>query len=516
MQYKIKPIASFLKEGMRIKTNIDGDNYIHNFSITGEIGEIILNTIYIFNNSYEGNVGNKDPKKYGYKYSWVISPNNGNGVVEFLNEKNESIYLTLLCSKCKNNVIIEPLNPTKNIFSDNIFCEECKNKFLSKCVGCGKFYKKEGIKIDKKGNLYCICCYDNFYGRCQSCEEETLRTSLKQYKENVYCQTCWEIRFGTCEICQNVVFLERLIFNEEYNITHCLNCNPKTKDIRNYAYRPMKWDFKELPYETKNVTKVREKQVGEIKQIEINERTLFMGVELEVEPSSEVVKETIRGNKNPLLNEAHKFLSFLKSEYLDNMFYLKYDSSINGFEIVTHPFSLKYSHKYLKWEKILKWLVKNNFTSYLNERCGLHVHLNKAHFNKLDLIKLRTFFSVNSVPLFAFSKRSEKMMEFAKYEVFNLSTFRTELQIGRHWALNINTDKNTVEIRIFRGTLSYERFIASLQFAQAVAFYVKNVGIGFLINNKDSWQHFIDWCKQETSYSHFVKYVLSKTNKGEN
>jgi hypothetical protein len=522
MQYKIKHIYFLLKEGMKIKTNIDGNTHIHNFSISGEIGEIILPSIFIFNNKYEGNIGKKDPKERGYKYSWMVNINSEHGIVEFLNEKEDIIYLSVPCSKCSKNVTIDPKNIFNNVVEEVVYCEECKNIHFIKCDCCGKFYNKKSLRKDKRNKNYCNECYKRLYDVCCACKEEVLKEEMQHHENGSFCRDCFSLRFALCEICQRTCYVERIIHSEEYNVNHCNRCDPRAKDIRNYNYRP-KYEFKQEKFEGKKNDKAKEIIVNDVKYIEIQEKPLFVGLELEVEPREEIVKQLIAENHNgnsghineALLNEAHKFKNFLKSEYLDNMFYLKYDSSVKWFEIVTQPFSIKYAHKNLKWDKILKYLVDNKFTSYSNERCGLHIHLDREYFEPNEILKLRVFFAVNQAQLFKFSKRTESMNTFAMYETLNLKKFRNDRQEGRHWALNVNTDKNTAEIRIFRGTLIYERFIASLQFSGAVASYVKHIGLGFLVKNENSWDHFIDWCKKEACYNHFVKYILTTNHKGE-
>ena len=78
----------------------------------------------------------------------------------------------------------------------------------------------------------------------------------------------------------------------------------------------------------------------------------------------------------------------------------------------------------------------------------------------------------------------------------------------RYVALNFASCKNTIEIRIFRGTLHHARFLASIQFCDAVAHFVKEVGLTGLV--KDSWSVFLDWCAYKNRYGHFLKYVQDR------
>jgi hypothetical protein len=184
---------------------------------------------------------------------------------------------------------------------------------------------------------------------------------------------------------------------------------------------------------------------------------------------------------------------------------------------VTHPFTLKYAHKHIKWHKILEWLIENNYTSYKSGRCGLHVHLDKDYFDEMDIIKMRTFFSGTSNEIFKFSRREGKDNQYCIYERFDKRNFFNASQNGRHCALNINTNKNTVEIRVFRGTLNTNRFIASLQFCDALANFIKVTSGSFFVSNVSSekvlWNEFLDFAKRTGYYNHFVRYVELINNK---
>ena len=67
-------------------------------------------------------------------------------------------------------------------------------------------------------------------------------------------------------------------------------------------------------------------------------------------------------------------------------------------------------------------------------------------------------------------------------------------------------DKPTIEMRIFRGTLFYPRFIATLQFADALAHFVKEEGT-LNSSRTNSWLDFIEWCKKTCNYGHFLNYI---------
>jgi hypothetical protein len=402
--------------------------------------------------------------------------------IEFLDENSKVIPLTMICKYCKKEEII--LNPNKYLgyydFSYIDMCEKCKKEKLETCPECNATLLKSNFETSSKGERLCKNCYRRKYFKCNGCKKEFYSEERAgSYNDRSYCQECWDLRFNYCEVCERTYYLEDLIFNSEFGVWHCSGCRPQIKIIKNYHYKPTKYKFLKEKFEI----------------------PLYMGLELEVEPF--IFDDSLQ-------KLAAAFKNFLKSEYLENFIYLKTDSSIRGFEIVTHPFTLKYSHEHINWNKILKWLIENNYTSYKNGRCGLHVHLDKDYFSEMDIIKMRTFFAMVPNKIFNFSMRGEQGTTYCLYESFDKKKFFNFSQNGRHCAFNINTNKNTVEIRVFRGTLNIKRFIASLQFCDAVGNFIKELGGGFFFSKLNSekimWETFLDWAKKKGNYNHFINY----------
>lgn len=75
------------------------------------------------------------------------------------------------------------------------------------------------------------------------------------------------------------------------------------------------------------------------------------------------------------------------------------------------------------------------------------------------------------------------------------------IQSGRYWALNLNTNKKTIEMRLFRGTLNYNRFIACFDFADAISRFIKTKETNRLLKQDKeyfeiSWDRFLTYCKK--------------------
>lgn len=233
---------------------------------------------------------------------------------------------------------------------------------------------------------------------------------------------------------------------------------------------------------------------------EKNDDELFMGFELEVEREYDIGIQS------------EKFIRFLRGEKVSTIFFLKEDGSLdNGFEIVSHPFTLRYAKNHLNFKKMLNWLHKHKFNDGKGN-AGLHIHINRRFLTNEDVIKMRMFFSLNEEQLFVFSKRGDennycKYEEFDEYFLKDLST-----QEERRYALNITND-NTIEMRIFNHTLNYSRFMAYLEFADALTRYCKNNTLSDVLqqtNRRKSWNCFVKYVKAN-KYKYLSK-ILKKDN----
>jgi hypothetical protein len=194
---------------------------------------------------------------------------------------------------------------------------------------------------------------------------------------------------------------------------------------------------------------------------------LCLGLELEVEHC----------DFDELVPKIDNFKDFLYKEKTQKYFYFKEDSSLdNGFEIVSHPFTLSYGKRRMKFKKILQHLRSNGFSS--EENCGLHVHLSKAFFTKEDITNLRIFFLVCKDEIYKLSQRDE--VSYCKFEdeIYDLEDLLEDPeQNDRYWALNLNSNQSgTIEIRVFSGTLNEKRFMSALEFAESVSLFSKTIG----------------------------------------
>jgi hypothetical protein len=178
---------------------------------------------------------------------------------------------------------------------------------------------------------------------------------------------------------------------------------------------------------------------------------LFYGIELEVECKSGV-------NYN---DEAHRVYKALGTDYA----VLKHDGSLSssGFEIVTRPDALDI-HKN-RWAEFIK-TSSSTLTSWTNGRCGMHIHATRSALTQLQLGKMLVWINHPSNESLVKTIAGRSLKQWACIETGKKLSDGKKLSPNRYVALNVRDE--TVEIRIFRGTLKPESFYKNMEFYDAL------------------------------------------------
>jgi hypothetical protein len=225
-----------------------------------------------------------------------------------------------------------------------------------------------------------------------------------------------------------------------------------------------------------------------------NSNAPFFGIELEVE------RKNSKGLK-------HKYMAgMIQHEH----WYFKTDGSLtDGFEIVTHPMTFNYIQQSTKeFTNSLKLLVENGYNSYDANTCGMHIHISKNNFTTWHLYRFLKFFVENKEFIVSISQRKmEKLKKWANIEDDNDTSliYKAKKKDGnseRYVAINLKNSQ-TIEIRIFRGTLNINSFMKNIEFAHALFMYTKE--------NKDvSLDGFKLYIESSCDYSNLKKFINLK------
>jgi hypothetical protein len=181
----------------------------------------------------------------------------------------------------------------------------------------------------------------------------------------------------------------------------------------------------------------------------------YMGVELEVEVvNDEYNREEKAAHLNTVING---------DEIGKNVFFERDGSLSNGFEIITHPMGMDDHKKMWEWLKDRK--AVRGMRSHQTTTCGLHVHVSKSTLSKLQIAKIVTF--VNNRDNQPLIKAVARRYETGYCKIKSKKIGQSHYSEDRYEAVNI-TPLNTIEFRIFRGSLKYESVVAAIQFSNAV------------------------------------------------
>lgn len=188
----------------------------------------------------------------------------------------------------------------------------------------------------------------------------------------------------------------------------------------------------------------------------------YFGVELELDCGGECDK-----NACELIEAANTG---------DERIYCKHDGSLDdGFEIVTHPMTLNYHQKSMPWPELLRKAVDMGYQSHKARTCGLHIHVNRDAFGATEeaqdacIARILYFVEKHWDELLKFSRRTQNQLDrwAARYGYKDqpmeiLDRAKKGRGNGRYSCINLQ-NQDTIEFRIFRGTLKYNTLIATLQ-----------------------------------------------------
>lgn len=316
-------------------------------------------------------------------------------------------------------------------FDERIMCEDCLNEHTT----------------------ICDCCLDRIW--CDDAEGNSTYT---------LCHYCYENNYTTCSECGELIHNDDAHYSDYPDETLCRECyNKLYETIHNYYFKPSPLFYG-------------------------GEGSLFMGVELEIDKGGES-----NTNAQEIIDVAN---------VTDEHIYCKHDGSLDdGFEIVSHPMTLEYHMNTMKWRDILTRAVELGYTSHNAGSCGLHIHCNRSFFGedyeKQELAIGRIVYLTERFwnELVRFSRRTLGSLNrwAAKYATISETVTETyekakNKDVGRYVAVNLSNFA-TIEFRMFRGTLRYETFIATLQLVDEIcrlAAYSLNCDIESL-----SWSEFV-------------------------
>ena len=323
------------------------------------------------------------------------------------------------------------------------------------------------------GRNLCHRCLEEETALCSVCGERIWNYDNAGTSETPLCQRCYDNYYTSCDRCGALIRLEEARYapdDEDEDYPLCGSCYTRTEcchAIQDYYYKPAPNFFGAGPR--------------------------FFGVELEIDEAGEC-----NDNACELLRIAN--------EGGQRHLYCKHDGSLNeGFELVSHPMSLAYHQEKMPWAKVLRRAAGQGYTSHQAGTCGLHVHVSRSAFGRTEaeqdgaIARVLYFFEKNWEELLKFSRRTQRQLDrwAARYGYKEqpreiLEHAKKGCHAGRYTCVNLQ-NSDTIEFRIFRGTLKYNTFIATLQMVDRicdVALFLSDEEIKAM-----SWSTFVAGCQ---------------------
>jgi hypothetical protein len=359
------------------------------------------------------------------------------------NEDHESSLTCALCGA--------PIDEDHyTVLDDQVLCEACLEENTLLCAACGERIWSDDNEGDTDTPL-CSRCYDRDYTNCDHCGRLIRFSDAYYVDDDDDSPLCWE--------CYS---------RSEANLIH------------DYSYKP--------------------------DPIFYGDGSRYFGVELEID----------RGGENG--TNAKAVLDLANGT--DELIYCKHDGSLDcGFEIVTHPMTYPFHKDHMPWQAILSTAADMGYVSHQSGTCGLHVHVNRSCFGATQeeqdvcIARILYFFEDHWQELLRFSRRTENQLKrwAARYGYKEepreiLDHAKKGYHGGRYTCVNL-TNYDTIEFRIFRGTLRYTTLIATMQLLSELC------DAAILLSDEEmkrlSWSGFVSGLSQE-QYPELIQYLKGR------
>lgn len=248
----------------------------------------------------------------------------------------------------------------------------------------------------------------------------------------------------------------------------------------------------------------------------IVDNLLYFGFELEVQ----------KRNDYPTMEDMNEDAKYIRRKNRELGLCFQTDGSVrNGFEIISQPMAFDYIQENKeRFKNILEYLQEKGYSSHNGGNCGLHIHVSRNYFGNTEeeqektLRKLLLFTETYKDELERFSRRTSFSYcqftsdrynsEYRSIESRYLKSSKVLKDMNkncdRYQVINTG-NRDTIEIRVFRGTLKYETFMATLEFVNNLITMVKEketrkISFDNVINYKET-EYLKQYCEDKNIYN---------------
>lgn len=353
------------------------------------------------------------------------------------------------------------------------YCDDCQDDF-SQCDRCDTWHQKDDLTwVDCEDRLICDSCINSHYFTCDDCGKIYRDyDSITTESDWSICSNCYSDNYFTCDDCNGVYH------NDNYaGDGYCEHCYEGNPNLHDYSYKPEP-NFHGI-------------------------HNPYYGIELETDDYNDVTAAT-------------ENLTGL--DITESNFYLKEDGSLSssGIEIVFHPRNLS-SWQEFDLQKILSAVIDDGGKAFKTNCCGLHIHRSNRDLSTVTKIKLILFFGFCSEKIQTLAQRRSEYASFSLFrDIPDKNICYKTVKVGgcdhrRDQAINfLNSD--TIEFRVFKGTLKYSTIMAYLAFCHYVVEFCKRTLLYEFIDGASLWGKFIGSldCQSNGAVSNLCEYLKNK------
>ncbi len=384
---------------------------------------------------------------------------------------NEEILKECYCCGSEHDV------SDMHLIDDEWYCDDC----ISYCEQCDRVCLSGDLTYVSSshtdGIYMCDECLDSHTFTCDHCGDITLDNEMIGDGNISLCQYCYENSYGTCYSCDCIVHNDELYYSDNIGEVYCESCfheeedNEDSCNLHSYGFKP-----------------------SAIFHHASHESNLYKGYGLEIETDKR---------------------SGYRSEYVDDLygisnneriFYLKEDGSLssNGVEIVTHVGTYQYWMENTIFDQIRKIALLHHYRSHDISSCGLHIHASKELFGDSDqetelsitktIILLDRFWD----QVVKISRRSKESIDnwASKYDL-DKPSYNEVYGKANHYRVMCLT-YNTVELRMFKGTLKVSSIKAAIEFYDRLIQFSKVMSLETVL--KCSFEQLREYLEKDTTY----------------
>lgn len=350
-----------------------------------------------------------------------------------------------------------------------MWCRDCIDSKCRKCWACGEIHLIDEM-YNKGGAWLCEDCQGDWY-ECDACGRlVSKRDVMKSPNGDYLCQDCFNERYVECYRCGSIIDRDDAnLYEDEYYCDDCYedcHCRNGLYEYHEYCDGYYRRDCGADDKKDK----------------------MLLGVELECDDGS------------------------FDYDYFDqwsNIIHFEEDGSLSdsGVELITQPCTLLFHQRQIPWSTLCSKLKNQGFCSHDTDCCGLHVHMSRDAMSDIQVIKMDVFIN----------RGAEFFSEIARRDEFYDTQYKTDkrcdkskcwrgygMHDSRYTAVN-TTNTNTVEIRIFRGTLNYETILGTIEMCHALPRFLDTVPIARIYDTTKNIKNFIRFIADEhKKYPHFL------------